>query len=701
MVFEYSPIDRDNGQHFRLLTVYPGQKGSPIVCSLTHYGLGDLSRHKEGLYQWSTGTPFYHPDQPPAVPWVPEYEALSYTWGDQSVLRPIQVNNREFNVTQNLYSALHRFRKSDEKRALWTDAVCINQADNDEKSQQIELMVTIFVRAKEVLVWLGDSDDGGDLAMHLIDQMGGSKEQLAAFDFAASDWDGPLRDPFYGIGDSVNEYHKAYRQFLGSLGLMDRAAVDEAGLSALDKLFNQRSWWKRVWVIQEVTFPQNVTLYCGARSVPWESLENVIHNRLNQTNTELSRIIQKSGVATLSAQRAYNREWTRLFGFEMTPLLEVLQSFRNFQSTDPRDKVFALLGLASSSKEMALPRPDYKKSVSIIYSETTRAIIKHQRNLAVLCLGHFSCQPQPSQHDIPSWAPDWTVVPDVAPLYSSLYQASRDHPVEGPDIPLQPDNPSDETEKTSPRGDETNLLREPGKDKVQAPLPATVIYHPAPATSGPDQKILSTNGILWDTISSVTRPMPNDALDSGEWKYIIRDWEPDGLESDPESYPGLRDQKPLKAFWITLMRNQMFMPENKSPEAWDEAHQNYHEQYLVWMGRILAKDIKHSLFLKWLEQFPLESIIDAFSQQIQEKLRGWKFCVTKKGYMGMVPNHAEPGDLVCVFFGSKVPLLIRPTRRDDSCFTVVGSLYMHGIMSGEVIDELEKGNIEKRTFDLE
>src|SRR5262249_44131123 len=155
----------------------------------------------------------------------------------------------------------------------------------------------------------------------------------------------------------------------------------------------------------------------------------------------------------------------------------------------------------------------------------------------------------------------------------------------------------------------------------------TAVRHPERRCSNllpKDPTPLSINGMPWDERSFVCKPMPNEAPESDAWKSVIREWEPEGLEFDPASCPGLRYPRPLKAFWITLMQNNMYMPKDKSPEPWEEAHESYHEQYLILTGRISASEIKNSLFIHWLQDLPLETIIGAFSQQILWKLRGWK-----------------------------------------------------------------------------
>lgn len=87
------------------------------------------------------------------------YEALSYTWGASTENRVVRVNN-DFvvSVTDNLFRALRCLRLPDTIRTLWIDALCINQSDDDEKSQQVQMMSRIYREASQVNVWLGECD---------------------------------------------------------------------------------------------------------------------------------------------------------------------------------------------------------------------------------------------------------------------------------------------------------------------------------------------------------------------------------------------------------------------------------------------------------------------------------------------------------------------------------------------------------------
>jgi heterokaryon incompatibility protein (HET) len=92
----------------------------------------------------------------------PVYEAISYCWGDAKDTRVVHCHGVPINITNSLFTALLRLRKLDETRILWADAVCINQASTDEKTQQVKLMGRIYSQPSRVLIWLGEDKTGLD-----------------------------------------------------------------------------------------------------------------------------------------------------------------------------------------------------------------------------------------------------------------------------------------------------------------------------------------------------------------------------------------------------------------------------------------------------------------------------------------------------------------------------------------------------------
>ncbi|CAI9637425.1 unnamed protein product [Alternaria burnsii] len=93
------------------------------------------------------------------------YEATSYIWGDPTITHITSCNGRNSTVTTKAYQFLRRLRLKDKDRLLWMDSICINQADDGEKVQQVSMMGDIYQRAPEVVVWLGEACKNSDMAM--------------------------------------------------------------------------------------------------------------------------------------------------------------------------------------------------------------------------------------------------------------------------------------------------------------------------------------------------------------------------------------------------------------------------------------------------------------------------------------------------------------------------------------------------------
>lgn len=85
-------------------------------------------------------------------------EALSYVWGPAPASHIILVNGKDFKVRDSLYCALRHLRRPDTPREIWADALCINQADEEEKIGQIRLMRQIYASASKTTIWLGDGE---------------------------------------------------------------------------------------------------------------------------------------------------------------------------------------------------------------------------------------------------------------------------------------------------------------------------------------------------------------------------------------------------------------------------------------------------------------------------------------------------------------------------------------------------------------
>ncbi|OJD40510.1 het domain protein [Diplodia corticola] len=125
--------------HIRLVHILPSQRrDAPVACRIS-----------------------VHPEER-----CPEYEALSYTWGDlQDGTQTITVDGLPFVVRSNLWLFLIQLRDPYITRVVWTDALCINQDDIDERNHQVGLMSCIYRSATRTLIWLGPAGQRSDIVM--------------------------------------------------------------------------------------------------------------------------------------------------------------------------------------------------------------------------------------------------------------------------------------------------------------------------------------------------------------------------------------------------------------------------------------------------------------------------------------------------------------------------------------------------------
>jgi heterokaryon incompatibility protein (HET) len=213
--FEYEPLPRgDDGQWIRLIELHRGQGSDGIECRIRHVNLADN----------------------------PQYEAISYCWGDPTITSTIECsNNRQLTVTANLYAALSAIRFKDESRLLWADALCINQSDVDERNAQVAIMRSIYDKAQRVLVWLGEATDTSDRGLDFMERLVKACPQ-----------------------DIVLELQRTVLHH-DPIKLLKRAnaSLSERDMRAFLSIL-QRPWFRRVWVVQEVVMLKDSSLLCGA-----------------------------------------------------------------------------------------------------------------------------------------------------------------------------------------------------------------------------------------------------------------------------------------------------------------------------------------------------------------------------------------------------------------------------------------------------
>ena len=165
----------------------------------------------------------------------PPYVAISYTWGGQIPSVPVTCDDLHMLITENAFLALKRLRPRlggpRKPSHYWIDAICINQDDIVEKSNQVQRMVGIYKNAQCVAVWLGT-----------------------------------IPGPFGKMRWGISEWEIAHDSLLNYKG---GELPDHRGLWDL----TSREYWTRIWTIQEMHVNDNCKIYVGDyASIPADRL---------------------------------------------------------------------------------------------------------------------------------------------------------------------------------------------------------------------------------------------------------------------------------------------------------------------------------------------------------------------------------------------------------------------------------------------
>lgn len=360
--YTYETALNPNQPEIRLLHILPGEESSDIECTI----------------------------ETACLTHDPIYSCLSYTWGDPREDSAIRLNSLSFAVTKSVLIALRYLRNDRDIITIWIDAICINQKDSSEKASQVRQMAEIYMKSKNVIIWLGEEADDSSCAMQIIQSI----------DRRWASRTSQSREGFRTAAQHLN----------------DRV------LQAISKLL-KRPWWCRAWVIQEATCANETLVKCGRETTDFTAFVATV-NCLGYHVLETS-LQHHSAPDMLHLQRVFALDQLKLERARANyrpNMLDILDRFRTCKASDPRDKIFAFAALATGTERETI-NPDYTIPVNIVYMKFVYAFIRSAKNLNIL--GHCQDYIQtikswssfrsigqniiPST-PLPSWTPDWTVM---------------------------------------------------------------------------------------------------------------------------------------------------------------------------------------------------------------------------------------------------------------------------------------------------
>ena len=271
----------------------------------------------------------------------PKYKAISYTWGDAHNRNQILVNGQAFNLHKNLWELLYHLRLSQETSFFWADALCINQSNLRERNFHVQFMGRIYQKAESVIVWLGlgSQDQTERRAIEFV-------KEISAFRKAHPD------------AVSITTYLKPEMQH------------------RWDTLYRmtEHYYWHRTWIIQEFLFASDIEVFSGKHKLQWKLFEDLVDLlRCDPTLTSnplISRILQSRTTRLTLRRKATS----------LTTLHELLKEYSDSTCTEPRDKVYGILGLAADCAEdpdtgEALGvKPDYEKHIVEVFLDALECV---------------------------------------------------------------------------------------------------------------------------------------------------------------------------------------------------------------------------------------------------------------------------------------------------------------------------------------
>ncbi|KAI0469204.1 heterokaryon incompatibility protein-domain-containing protein [Xylaria cf. heliscus] len=518
-------------------------------------------------------------------------------------------------ITASLDSALRRIRSSTASIFLWVDAICINQQNAIEKSIQIRQMGTIYQSAHRVLAWIGHEENNSHDAMETLHQV--RRER--------------------GISPSQE--------------LPLRTDTDWNNVDAL----LSRSWFTRVWIVQELVLGSDVLVLCGGDEISWDDLFESIKECELQLNANLP---DSKGIRILSnAGPAYALGFTRhLFksGRSKTSFLDLLEAFSYTKSTKPCDKLFALLGLASDVDEEEF-NPDYDSELGKVVRRYAETFVKKGRALDLLYRAGLSKSSTPS-----SWIPDWTA--DEFPHTISTWDAGT-----------------------------------AGAFYAGRHAPPEASLH-----EGGDLPILKIEGVLIDSITSMHE------IRMGSGAYVSFTNATDDIRKHTEFLRDYPTGESLERVMLLLPIGDANRPQSESPQERLASSQRHNtaptdRSRSAWpdnlADEILSIDTSGDVTKYAERSYESKQIVSLYWQtaaDFTKRLNRAAFCTTERRYAGLAPGKAQKGDKICLFRGGKVPFILRETSIVGQ-YRLVGECYIHGIMYGEMVEHLE-GRLEESIY---
>ncbi|KAI7760018.1 hypothetical protein LZL87_012389 [Fusarium oxysporum] len=566
-----------------------------------------------------------------------EYEALSYTWGDTSTQRCIAIWGSRFYISENLHQLLYARRSIFHDRVLWVDQICINQKNSEEIESQIEKMRDIYIDADRVIAWLDDSFDATMAARTILE----ISNQFQLWNIQS--------DKLLNSWDRNTPQWRAFMKFILHRYFIRAWICQEAGLGHNLQFYIGGIYLlpENIWYAMRALLQSEAILeICKESDIPANHALDV----LKCWNTTF-------GLRPWDSESSHNKETKHCLGL-------MLSVCSRLQATDPRDKIYALLGISNSDIARQI-KASQKISKTELFRSTAIKLLESDDD-AEFVLPHAGIHASNNNPHLPSWAPDW----------------------------------EREIERTT---ELISIHLPPGMENIQRmitmrpevdDLPNTLTYrYTAGGPSRPEFRIdptlgwLRTNAILIDKITTQTT-RSYDHLSMSPWSAQLWLAEAEILNAR------VPDRVVLPR---TLIGNRV-----NSNLSWRPDPEGLLRAYRILKDDLAAFEVESLRYRNYGFMAGSQCATEAegqgndlaltkeFASRMKAICGGRKLCITACHRLGVVPAMTRKDDVVYIIPGMQTPYILRPVDipiigGSVGWFKLVGECYIDGAMDADGI----------------
>ncbi|KIW04372.1 uncharacterized protein PV09_04656 [Verruconis gallopava] len=663
----------------RLLLLYPGEGGDSLCCSLQ---VVDIEN----------------------APW--EFEALSYVWGTEKSEVTLLCSNDnheilgELEITKNLERALRSLRLPTLPRRLWIDAVCINQKDLAERARQVGYMRSVYKHAARVVVWLGEKSQMVRRAFSLAQELAPVVAEIFASD--------PSRP--------AEQQWSFARSIL--LDAFNSRADDATALSDLLK----RDYFERVWCIQEVTAARNCVCKCEDLEMQFNCLlllvPIVIEWRgldFEQSGLQIWQLVFRRKFEDEGSRARLNPEGS------LGPLLLVLMIVRNLRATNPRDRIFALLGCTDEGLEPVLGiantfagnqrsamtsllqrgaiwladqlnslgpgldvmrhpalKPNYERSVASIYRDFARYCIRRSPRVLDV-LSHVQHYDEPGLDEFPSWIAKFYEPRLASFLPLDMYMAGIPTTGHYRYFAEVHDNPLWSDSAQSSQVSEPDVLQADG-------FRVDIVEKVSPVVTKDlftDNMLAEIWSGLFDTSLFPRQALPyersNELLDVAFFMTLMAGGAVNGLDARNDGVEMSSQRSEAMQQIIKVAKSDLYLWLTTQPNIDISTYQDLVDESF---GANIAKQ----------GRFEKSALVYSVNRRVY-----W----TRSGILGLGPKVMKAGDHVVALLGGKCPYILREHTGE---WHFIGETYVRhdALMMGDEVTEVRssRGKSRIETFRL-